>query len=321
VAAFDELVQTRVGRLLVVADKIGGQVLQSSQLLQRAFEAEKSIVFAISQCKQPDAAGLQTVVQPLADSLTKAHALTEGRKTPAFNSCKAVAESLSALTWVCYTGKDCGMSLPGAHVEESWQSAEFYNNKVLVEYRGKDPDYVEWAKALKELYLPGLRDYVKQFHTRGPAWNPIGVEFSQWRPGTAEAAKKPSAPPPPPKGPPPPPPPSFAPPPPALPSSKPSSSAGAPLSMSAVFQDINRGESVTAGLKKVTADMKTKNRADRSGAVPASISAPPTHVTGPSVVAPSPKAGKPKFELELERKYEPAEFLSFNMLRILYLVV
>jgi adenylyl cyclase-associated protein len=51
VAAFDELVQTRVGRLLVVADKIGGQVLQSSQLLQRAFEAEKSIVFAISQCK------------------------------------------------------------------------------------------------------------------------------------------------------------------------------------------------------------------------------------------------------------------------------
>jgi hypothetical protein len=119
--------------------------------------------------------------------------------------------------------------------------------QVLVEYRGKDPDYVEWAKALKELYLPGLRDYVKQFHTRGPAWNPIGVEFSQWRPGTAEAAKKPSAPPPPPKGPPPPPPPSFAPPAPAMPSSKPSSSAGAPLSMSAVFQDINKGESVTAG--------------------------------------------------------------------------
>jgi adenylyl cyclase-associated protein len=58
--------------------------------------------------QQPDAAGLQTVVQPLADSLTKAHALTEGRKTAAFNCCKAVAESLSALTWVCYTGKDCG---------------------------------------------------------------------------------------------------------------------------------------------------------------------------------------------------------------------
>jgi hypothetical protein len=67
--------------------------------------------------------------------------------------------------------------------------------------------------------------------------------------------------------------------------------------------------------------MKTKNRADRSGAVPASISVPPTHVTGHSVVAPSPKAGKPKFELELERKYEPTEFLSFNMLRILYLIV
>jgi adenylyl cyclase-associated protein len=62
--------------------------------------------------QQPDAAGLQTVILPLADSLTKAHALTEGRKTPAFNSCKAVAESLSALTWVCYTGKDCGKQTP-----------------------------------------------------------------------------------------------------------------------------------------------------------------------------------------------------------------
>lgn len=25
-----------------------------------------------------------------------------------------------------------GMSLPGPHVEESWQAAEFYNNKVKV---------------------------------------------------------------------------------------------------------------------------------------------------------------------------------------------
>ena len=35
-----------------------------------------------------------------------------------------------------------------------------------------------------------------------------------------------------------------------------------------------QGGTVTSGLKKVTDDMKTKNRADRSGAVPSSTSAP-----------------------------------------------
>lgn len=51
VDAFDQLVQSRVGRVLAAADKIGGGVLQTSQVLQRAFEAEKAIVHAISQCK------------------------------------------------------------------------------------------------------------------------------------------------------------------------------------------------------------------------------------------------------------------------------
>ncbi len=33
-----------------------------------------------------------------------------------------------------HTAFVAGMSLPGAHVEESWQSAEFYNNKVGVQF-------------------------------------------------------------------------------------------------------------------------------------------------------------------------------------------
>ncbi len=35
-----------------------------------------------------------------------------------------------------------------------------------------------------------------------------------------------------------------------------------------------QGEGVTSGLRKVTDDMKTKNRAERSGAVPASAAKP-----------------------------------------------
>ncbi|KAF3322959.1 cyclase-associated protein 1-like protein [Carex littledalei] len=64
--------------------------------------------------------------------------------------------------------EDRGMSFPTAHVEESWQMAEFYNNK---EFKSR---YVEWSKALKELYVPSLRDYVKKNYPFGPVWGPAG---------------------------------------------------------------------------------------------------------------------------------------------------
>jgi len=65
---------------------------------------------------------------------------------------------------------------------------------VLVEYKNKDPNHVEWAKALKELYLPGLRDYVKRFHPLGAVWNPKGKVYA---PSKASAPAAPAAPPPP----------------------------------------------------------------------------------------------------------------------------
>ncbi len=61
--------------------------------------------------QRPNAGEMTKVVQPLADVLTKAHSLTEGKRTEAFNHQKAVAESLLALSWVCYAGRDSGTAL------------------------------------------------------------------------------------------------------------------------------------------------------------------------------------------------------------------
>ncbi|KAJ6365122.1 hypothetical protein OIU76_029985 [Salix suchowensis] len=49
---------------------------------------------------------------------------------------------------IAYTGKDCGMSMPIKHVEECWQMAEFYNNKILVEYKSKRPKSL-WSATAK----------------------------------------------------------------------------------------------------------------------------------------------------------------------------
>lgn len=95
-------------------------------------------------------------------------------------------------------------------------------SQVLVEYKNKDPDHVEWAKALKELYVPNLRDYVKSYYPLGPVWLP---------PGSASATNKAPS----------------APSPPTLLSVSSASSSQPKSGMSAVFAEISSGKPVTQG--------------------------------------------------------------------------
>jgi adenylyl cyclase-associated protein len=91
---------------------------------------------------------------------------------------------------------------------------------------------VEWARALKELYVPGLRNFVKSHYPLGPVWSATGSAVS----APPKAAPKPGAP-----APPPPPPASLF----TSESSQPSSSRPKE-GMAAVFQEIG-SKPVTAG--------------------------------------------------------------------------
>ncbi|KNA12973.1 hypothetical protein SOVF_121010 [Spinacia oleracea] len=281
IIALDDLIANYVGRVSAAAEKIGGKVLESSEILRDAFSALRELLVKVKHTQKPDMAGLAEFLKPLNEVITKANTLTEGRRSDFFNHQKSVSDSLAALAWIAYSGKDCGMSMPIAHVEESWQMAEFYSNKVLVEYRNKDPNHVEWAKALKELYLPGLRDYVKSFYPLGPVWSTSSKATVSAAP-KAPAPAAPAAPPPPPAS--------------LFSESKPSSSKPK-VGMSAVFQEISSGGAVTSGLRKVTDDMKAKNRADRSGVVPVVEKEPRVKSSAFS------KTGPPKLELQMGRKW------------------
>lgn len=53
-------------------------------------------------------AGLAGFLKPLNDVTMKADAMTQGRRSDFFNHLKAASDSLSALAWIAFTGKDCG---------------------------------------------------------------------------------------------------------------------------------------------------------------------------------------------------------------------
>lgn len=101
-----------------------------------------------------------------------------------------------------------------------------------MEYRNKNPDHIEWAKALKEVYLPGLRDFVKSFYPLGPVWKAAGGSN-----GPPPVASKT---------------PTSAPPPPPPPLSPLVSTDALPAhpkqGMPAVFQELSSGKSVTSGM-------------------------------------------------------------------------
>ena len=60
---------------------------------------------------------------------------------------------------------------------------------------------------------------------------------------------------------------------------------------------------MTAGLKRVTDDMKTKNRADRSGVVPVIATARGAAAGGAGTGRTAARQGPPRFELEAGRKW------------------
>ena len=72
-----------------------------------------------------------------------------------------------------------GMSLPAKHIAESWQSAEFYANKVLMQHRSTGPEHVEWVKLLKEA-VQAMGEFVSMYHKAGPAWNASGITVAEF---------------------------------------------------------------------------------------------------------------------------------------------
>ncbi len=60
--------------------------------------------------QKPTPNELPILVAPVAEHMQAATAITEGRRSTVFNHQKVVAESLHALSWMVYTGPNCGMS-------------------------------------------------------------------------------------------------------------------------------------------------------------------------------------------------------------------
>lgn len=262
----------------------GPNVIEQVALLDQEFQDLRALLLIAANCKKPDQTAFASLLTPLQKDIEAITRLKEANRKDRdwFNHLSTIAEGAPCVGWVTVEPK------PGPHVAEIKDSTLFYGNRVIKEFKDKDSRHADWVKAYVAL-IEELRKFIMEYHTTGLAWNPKGVSVSEYQ-ASSKGAVPGGAPPPPP-----PPPPPVAPPPPAA---APAPAGGA----AAVFAELNRGEEVTKGLRKVDkSEMTHKNPALRASSIvpnTAGSAATPKRPVKPS--KPQALAGKKPAKFALE---------------------
>ncbi|GLI62223.1 hypothetical protein VaNZ11_004819 [Volvox africanus] len=313
---WDRLLAEQLAPVKALSQHIPHEAQKSMESFESAFRATRRVLEISLLAKKPESpAELQSLLAPVSKAMGAVTEAAEGRRS-CQNHLKVLAEAVGALGFLA-CGPGTGMSSPRQHVLDCWQSAEFFANKLLMEFRGKDEDQVAWVRGVKALVQHHLEQYVLRNCPTGLRFNPDGVTLAEavsdgaaatsapsaqaQAPAPAApkpACQRPGAPPPPPPGPPP----------------KPLSAdelgletveagGGGGGGMSAIFKELSAGEGITRKLRHVTAVMKSKHNPDRTGCVPAAPTAP---------TATALKKGQPSGSPSLELKGTKWVVENFN---------
>lgn len=271
--------------------------------LQNALGAQRDFIAVALRAKktEPSDPAFQKLFQRISEHAEKAINVRESNRGSKYvNHLATIAESVPALGWITF-------DKPVDYISDFRDSAQYYANRVLKEYRGVDERHVTWINDVTK-GLAEFQNVVGRFFPEGFTWKEDGVPLEEavksLESAAGAAAPAPAAPAAPAGGPAPPPPPPPMPPAEIFSGQGDSSASGnassEPSGMGAVFSELNKGESVTAGLRKVDPSMQThKNpelRSQRGPTPPEKKAAPPPPSKKPAALSMKKKA-PPKKEL------------------------
>ncbi|CDW94625.1 hypothetical protein [Sporisorium scitamineum] len=252
VKAYDEQLGEVLDEFKQLSAKIGGVVQEQAAGVLKTFQAQRDLILLAASSQKPAGGATSPVfadlLKPLQAALTQVIETRDKNRGDKlhFNHLSTVSEGIPAVGWVAVEPK------PGPYVGEMKDSAQFYANRVIKNFKDTDKTHVEWTRAFIKL-LETLKTYVLKTHTTGLVWNPKGGDAASFKPS--------------------------------------SSAAPAGGGMDTVFGQLNQGENITKGLKKVDASQMThKNPELRATSAPAPTKAAPPK---PAVKPAQLKAKKP----------------------------
>lgn len=271
VTEFNVFIEKSVIPFVETSTSIDPLVGQSADILAQEFNAQLEFLDIVSKSKKPefsDPSFLQ-LLKPMNERIEKINEIKDSnRSSNFFNHLNTISEGAPVLGWIMG-------ETPVSMIPEFKDSAQFWSNRVIKEYKEKDPSHVAWVNQFLGIF-EDLKLYVKQYHATGPSWNNakgklLSTVLAERDSGSASAPTRSPA-----GGAAPPPPP---PPPPASifdgDNTAAASSSTSGAGMNAVFADLNRGENITSGLKKVDKSEMTHKNPELRQVTPSKKPTPP----------------------------------------------
>lgn len=294
VSAFETLMQGAVQDFNKAAGEVGDAAAQMAQLLVGAFAAQLAFLRIASQHAPPASPkDLEALLKPTSDKMVEIGTLKSKYRGQLEPHLAMVSEGVLMLSWVNEP------KTPVPFVDEAGNAGKFYGNRVRMMHKG-DAKHAAYVAKFEDL-ITALKSYVKEYHTTGLVWNKNAAPapkdaLTGAASVTTSAQAGPAA-----GGPP------AAPPPPpagfmeealknAAAASNQEIQAGKGGGSQALFAELSKGDGVTAGLRHVTKDMKTKNQPKEEPRAPAVAAPKSAPAASPSAAATA--AGKPRIELD-----------------------
>jgi adenylyl cyclase-associated protein len=275
IRAFDAYTAEKLDPFVAAANKLGGDAATAGNLIRDAWGEMRTYLLRASACKEPPQNEISGLFVAVASKIRDANTLIKRNEWEKHT--KTTAEGVQALNWLVVK------PAPRDFVETYIGGSDYWANNIRREFKATNPDHIAFCDTFKQVLL-GLMDYIKEYHTTGVTWNPKGGNASEYSAtGSAAASAAPT------------PAPSAA----AAPApAATTAAAAAPKAAAAtgnLFAELNKGGTITSGLKTVTKDMQTwRSEYKAEGSVPAA--APKKAASAPAAAA-GPK-GTPKFEFQ-----------------------
>lgn len=264
IQAYEDFIEEYVVPFVDISKKLDPVIEKQAQLFKKAIDEEKTFLWAASLSKKVSSTDpvFAEILKPINDIISQVVQVKDSTRDPKIsNNLSTVAEGVPVLGWIC-------VETPVSYIPDFKDSAQFWGNRIMKEFRGKNEDQVSWVKAFLGIF-DALKAFVKEYETTGPSWKVDGGDIKQnlqklSPEKVSQDAPKPdagaAAPPPPP------------PPPPASvfvtgdsDDKTQKSNDTTKTGMNAVFSELNQGEDITKNLRKVEKSQMThKNPALRA---------------------------------------------------------
>lgn len=166
-AGFKELIDD-LQTYFDVSKTIGGAVADQADHFKNALQLELTLISKAITQKKPGDAEFQALLAPVSEAMGKVGEVeSKYRGKDHINHLKAVSEGVQSLGWVCVE------PTPGPFVKDTIGASQFWSNKILTQFKGKDESQVNWVTSFTG-FLQNLQKYIMQYHTTGLAWNSGG---------------------------------------------------------------------------------------------------------------------------------------------------